>query len=269
MYESNFALSKDLFLFQIVFFIAIIAFTSAHHGGLSPFYNIFRFPIPFYHNNAESYVPVATPNLYKDQVLATYLSLPNNLPTLNILAEVPFSIKNSFTVVPLLIVSRENINFVTNTTIIGTSDKKPLMIVRTESNHLLQCTPAVKVLLERPFIVYSLKSSIVFPSEIEIVHEGYKIPVRIGTVLAPIPQDTYVSAETPVSVNVLYAVPTRPVNVDFFINNADAVSNEENESVVVETASEAPVKNVTVLNFPEVESSPELEVDEEDEELGK
>lgn len=239
-----------------------------HQHLYNPFYNLFRFTIPYYYNSGESYVPVAPPNIFRDRILTSYLAQPNQLPTLNILAEVPYLIKNSFTVVPMLLVSRENMNFVSNTTIVGTSDKKPLMIVRTQSNNLLQCTPAVKILLEKPIVVFSLKTSIVFPSSIEVVHEGYKIPIDVGTILAPIPQDTFVSTETPVSLNVLYAVPTKPVIVEFFINNADAISDDENESVVVETATETARKNITILNFPDRESEPMLEVDEEDEELG-
>lgn len=265
----------------------------------NPFFNFFKFPIPYYHNAAESYVPVPVDNIFQDESLVSYLSQPNDLPNLNVLTEVPYLIKNTFTVVPMLLVSKENINFVSNAKIMGTSDRKPLMIVKTEQNSLLQCTPAVKVNLESPIIVYSLKTSIVFPSEIEIVYEGYRIPIKIGAVMAPIPQDTFVSTETPVSINVVYAVPTKPVHVDFFsngVNIVNAISNtdddvhhsgndndhdnnkdnsqehdEDSQGVIVDSAT-GPIPsphNVTVIDFPENEGEPLLQVDEEDDELGK
>lgn len=296
-----------MFFLQVALVVSILlgsAISTNNPQLYNPFFNFFKFPIPYYHNAAESYVPVPVDNLFKDDSLVSYLSQPNDLPTLNVLTEVPYLIKNRFTVVPMLLVSRENMNFVSNAKIMGTSDRKPLMIVKTDHNNLLQCTPAVKVHLESPIIVYSLKTSIVFPSEIEIVYEGYRIPIKVGAVMAPIPQDTFVSTETPVSINTVYAVPTKPVHVDFFTNDGHAVhggngnsisndddvhhsgndnghdivshdhddsqENDDPEAVVVESSPEPQPSphNVTIINFPEAEAEPSLQVDEEDEELG-
>lgn len=296
----------------LIFTILVTASPNGNHNPqpYNPFFNFFKFPIPYYHNAAESYVPVPVDDLFKDDALVSYLSQPNDLPALNVLTESPYLIKNSFTVVPMLLVSQENMNFLTNAKIMGTSDRKPLMIVKTDHNNILQCTPAVKIELENPIIVYSLKTSIVFPAEIEIVYEGYRIPIKVGAVMAPISQDTFVSTETPVSISVVYAVPTKPVHVDFFSNaggstnsisggsngdddvhhsgndgngqdddhkdehkkgdhdNGDDNDND-NETVVVDS-SPLPLPsplNVTVFNFPEVEGTPIIHVDEDDDGL--
>lgn len=76
--------------------------------------------------------------------------------------------------------------------------------------------------------------------------------------------------ETPVAIRVVYAVPTRPVTFDY-INNEDAIFVPETEAVVVESENvyPSPPKNITVLEFPELEAEPILQVDEENEELGK
>lgn len=68
----------------------------------------------------------------------------------------------------------------------------------------------------------------------------------------------------------VYAIPTRPVSVDY-VNNEDAIFVPETEAVVIESEEPEflPPKNVTILEFPEKEAEPSLQVDEEDEELGK
>lgn len=152
----------------------------------------------------------------------------------------------------------------------GASKQQPTLVVRVQNNRLMQCTPAVKIVLEEPLVVYSLRSSIVFPSDVSIRFGNFRIPIRVGAVIAPIAQDTYVSAETPVYLKVVYAVSTRPLNVDYVNNVKDVVVTPDTDAVVVE--SEPPInlppKNITILNFPETIGEPSVSVDEEDEELG-
>nr|CAH7713131.1 unnamed protein product [Callosobruchus chinensis] len=186
---------------------------------------------------------------------------------MTVLAEAPHSVSSKFTVVPLTLMSKDTMKTVADVQVMSVSKNKPVLVVKTKKNHLMQCTPAVRIQLDKPIVVYSLKTSIVFPSEIEIVHKKYKIPVKIGAVMAPVAPDTYVSLQTPVSVKVVYAIPTEPVSIDY-VNNEDAIFVPETEAVIVESEKpEVPPKNVTVLEFPDKEAEPSLQVDQEDEEL--
>lgn len=240
----------------------------------NPYYNFFRYSEPYYNliGNYANQIPNYTPyipfysNLF-DQTLPHQFS--NVLPTINILAEAPYSIANKFTVVPMLVVSQENMQMVSNAEIMSVSKTKPVMTIRNENNELKQCTPAVKIVLDVPIIVYSLKTSVVFPSEIKIVHNGYNIPIKIGAVIAPVKQDTFVSIDTPIKVSEVYGIPTGPVQLDY-VNNKDAIFVPETEAVVVETSEleEQPPKNITIIEFPDRVAEPVIAVDEEDEELG-
>lgn len=245
----------------------------------NPYYNIFRYNAPYYNtirNYANQlphytpYVPTYTNNLIEDNVAAAYLATPDYLPTLNVLAEIPYSISNRFTVVPMLVVSENNMKTLANGQILAVNKKRPIMTVKVNEQQL-QCTPAVRIILDEPIVVYSLKTSILFPSEIRILHGEYNIPINVGAVLAPVPQDTFVSTESPISLNVVYAIPTKPIQLDYVNNNNDVIVVPDNQAVVVETGSVnlLPPKNVTILNFPEKEAEPTLLVDEEDEELGR
>ncbi|GJQ67584.1 hypothetical protein Trydic_g8390 [Trypoxylus dichotomus] len=108
-------------------------------------------------------------------------------PVLNVLAEIPYSIGNTFTVVPMIVVSKETMRMI--------------------------------------------------------------------------------QKDTPISVSIVYAIPSDPVRVDY-VNNDGVIINADGDTVIVESpASQLPIKNVTVLDFPDAEAEPNLEVDEEDEEL--
>ncbi|KAJ8936159.1 hypothetical protein NQ314_012474, partial [Rhamnusium bicolor] len=238
----------------------------AYFGYSLPYYN----PIRNYAQQVPTYshfIPTYSSDLIQDRVTTSYLAAPDLLPNLNILAEIPYSVSNKFTVVPMLLMSKQNMNMVSHAHIMGVSITKPIMTIKTDQDNLLQCTPAVKIVLEKPIVVYSLKTSVLFPTEIQIVYERYKIPIRIGAVIAPVKENTFVSVETPVVIKVVYAIPTRPIVLDY-VNNEDAVFVPETDAVVVESEpDDLPPKNVTILNFPEQEAEPTLQVDEEDEEL--
>ncbi|XP_068902894.1 uncharacterized protein [Tenebrio molitor] len=246
----------------------------SHPHLYNPYYKFFRYNSPYY-NSLSSYasqlphysqfVPTFS-DIDQDPALSAYLSTPDILPTLNVLAEVPYAITSRFTVVPMLVVSKENMNTVSNAHIMSISKKKPVMTIKTQKNQLLQCTPAVRIVLEKPITVYTLKTSILFPSEIEIVHEGFRIPIRVGAIIAPVRHNTYISVETPVAVNVVYAVPTRPINYDY-VNNDGVIDVPDNQAVVVESEPFLPPKNVTIIDFPDKEAEPVLTIDEEDDEL--
>ncbi|CAH0556842.1 unnamed protein product [Brassicogethes aeneus] len=285
-------------VFIISLLSAISAVTSFPHI-YNPYYN-YRYNDPYYNSlgnyannvpNYSPYVPFYNPlfgqryqhpsypqqSLYQPPTAFSHHAsppqqpFPDVLPTVNILAEVPYSISNKFTVVPMLVVSQNNMKMVENGEIMSVSKTKPIMTIKGEKNELKQATPAVRIVLDVPILVYSLKTSILFPAEINIVHDTYSIPIRIGAVVAPVNQDTFVSFETPIKVTEVYGIPTKPVTIDY-VNNDDAVFVPEIDAVVVESPEggfdNQPPKNVTVLEFPDKEAEPSLSVDEEDDELG-
>ncbi|KAK5646121.1 hypothetical protein RI129_004585 [Pyrocoelia pectoralis] len=231
--------------------------------GSHPFYNSYN-PYGNQFNPYTSYVPVFD-NYYYPNAQLPLVPLPGDYQNLNVLAEMPYSINNTFTVVPMVVVAQEDINFLSNALIIQVSREKPTMTVKNEQDALIECTPAVKILLDKPLIIYSLRTSIIFPTDITIEHKGFKIPIHVGAVLAPLPQDTYVSPETPINVNVVYAVPTKPFIIDYVNNDKDVIINIDNQAVILEE--QIPPKNITVLEFPTAVAEPTFQVDEEDEEL--
>lgn len=269
-----------------MFQVAVCTLSACIIGGVphpyiyNPYYKFFNnYNTPYYNNlgaygnNVQSYppyLPSFTQGLYEDNNLGpSYLNNPNRVPSLNVLPEVPYTISTKFTVVPMVVVSRETINMIDNAQIMGISKQKPTMMVRTPDNGLVQCTPAVKIVLDEPVVIYSLKSSIPFPANILIRHGNYRIPLKVGAVIAAVGQNTYVSAETPVYLKVVYAVSTTPFTVDYVNNVKDVVVVPDTDAVVVETDNSLPPRNVTILNFPETIGEPSVSVDEEDEELGK
>lgn len=199
-------------------------------------------------------------------VLAPYVAHSNAIPTLNVLAEVPYSIEKTFTVVPMLVVSEDSLNMISNAHIINVSKKKPTMVIKTDKN-LVQCTPAVKILLETPIVVYSLKTQIVFPSEMTILHDSVRIPIRIGAVIAPIAPEIHVTEETPVSIQVVYAIPTKPVKFDYVNNEKDVVIDTNAQAVIVDNDAMDEEQRVPVLHFPTAEAEPVISAND-DEELG-
>lgn len=111
-------------------------------------------------------MPTFTNELIQDNVAAAYLAAPNILPNFNVLAEVPYSVSNKFTVVPMLLMAKENMHMIPNGEIIGVSHDRPEMTVKFEEEPPIQCTPAVRIVLEKPISVCSLKTSVLFPSEV-------------------------------------------------------------------------------------------------------
>ncbi|XP_017785324.1 PREDICTED: uncharacterized protein LOC108568634 [Nicrophorus vespilloides] len=238
-------------------FLFLLSATNAYL--YNPYYRFFRYHEPYYG------LTYANPYLHHDNALNSYSDQSNYLYTLNVLAEVPHEIKNDFTVVPLLVVAQESMKMINDGDIMGVSQNLPMMTVKTKDEKTVQCSPAVKITLKKPIFVYTLKSTIVFPSEIGIVHGDYRIPITVGAVIAPIPQTTYVSLETPARIEVVYAVPTSPITLDY-INNSDVVS-DDGQAVVVESAPDYEPQNITIINFPDKQAEPVLDVDEENSEL--
>ena len=262
--------------FQILVYLCsfVCAPISSKPHFYNPFYDAWERNIPHfpsfasYRDNSE-YISPYLSNIFADGTLASYLALPDVLPPLNVLAEVPYAVRNQLTVVPMFVVSRENMKTINGGEIATVSPDKPEMMLKTDNGGVLSCTPVVKIILDVPIVVYSLKMNVMFPAEMEIVHQGFRIPVQVGAVIAPVAQGTFVSTETPVAVDVVYAIPAQPVRLDYVNNENGVIINADDEAVVVEEEKVLPPKNVTVINFPDKEAEPVLQVDEEDDELGK
>lgn len=261
---------------RISILICIIAScysASAYQQIFNPYYNLFRYSYPTYYNSLggsyASHVPIYS-NSYVSSVpqysgpIASYINHPNTNPTFNVLAELPASIEKSFTVVPMLVVSEDNLNMISNAHIVTVSKKKPTMVIKTDKN-VIQCTPAVKIILQTPIIVYNLKTSVLFPTEMTIVHDNVVIPIRVGAVIAPISAEIQVSEDTPVSIEIVYAIPTKPIKVDYVNNEKDVVVDPDAQAVIVDN-NESSEQKVPILNFPSVEAEPVVS-ENEDEEL--
>jgi hypothetical protein len=73
---------------------------------------------------------------------------------------------------------------------------------------LQEATPAVRVVLDRPLLISAPEAVVGFPSQVSIVHEGLRISVPVGALLAPIPEPQLVG---PHVIRVIYAIPTTPL----------------------------------------------------------
>lgn len=222
--------------------MSIIITLSSGTPYFNPFFKYVKYSYPTSHSSFINHVPVAYNTYipsYAQPICETpqptpYISDLISLPTINILAQAPHNIGKSFTVVPMLVVPEENLNILSNAQIVSVSKKKPTLTVRTNNENILHCTPGVRIALENPIVAYNLKTSIIFPSEMSISHDNIRIPIRVGAVIAPVSQETYVSEESPVTIHVVYAIPTKPMEVDYVNNERDVLIDTNKQAVIVE-----------------------------------
>nr|XP_022908457.1 uncharacterized protein LOC111419819 [Onthophagus taurus] len=238
----------------------------------NPYYRTYPYVQSSYQYNIPEVIPQAIPPPQTFYENVPILPPPSLLPPLNILAESPSSISTSFTVVPMVLVAKENMNMISEGKIMKISKEKPEMTLKiNKTSNLLQATPAVKISLDQPILVYSVRSEILFPSNIEIVHQGYKLPIRIGSIIAPVDYHAFINNynQGPIQLNEVFAVPAEPVKIDYVNNDKGVIIKPEDDAVIIENNSNllTPSKNVTVLIFPTKEDEPLLIPDEEDDEL--
>lgn len=67
------------------------------------------------------------------------------------------------------------------------------------------------MVLRRPVIVESAESFIPFPASVGVVHEGLRMSIPVGALIAPIPS----FAHGPQAIRVIYAIPTTPLNLRY------------------------------------------------------
>lgn len=110
--------------------------------------------------------------------------------------------------VPLLLVPSGDIALFSNVHISSVSRSQPLVTCSLDK-YSLDATPAVRVVLRRPVLVDSPEAALQFPSRISVLHEGLRMSVPVGALLAP------VTGPGPYLVRVMYAVPTSPLSLHY------------------------------------------------------
>lgn len=87
---------------------------------------------------------------------------------------------------------------------------RPILTVQTNKNVNLQCTPAVRVVLQQPIVVTTISSQVLFPAEMSVIYNQLRVPIKVGAVIAPVLPDFEVSPDSPLSIRVVYAIPALP-----------------------------------------------------------
>lgn len=208
------------------------------------------------------YLPPPETNPYDDGTTKNTIS---PLPTLNVLSEIPTKVSTEFSVVPLVIVSAENLRLLNKVQIIELSKSNPTMRVKVDDK-TTECTPVANITLDKPLIVYSLRTNIMFPSKVEISDANSIIPIKVGAVMAPVSGKLFVSPDTPIYVQTVFALPTDPFVI---LKKKPTTQQDAEDTISIESSTPNEPVNVTLLNFPEEVAAPVFQVDEEDDELGK
>ncbi|GLH05146.1 Uncharacterized protein GBIM_10760 [Gryllus bimaculatus] len=128
--------------------------------------------------------------------------------TLTVLADEPYAVDSALAAVPLLIIPSSQLRVVHDARIAAVSPTRPVVTLQAPER---EATPAVRVVLARPMVVSSPETTIPFPARFTVVHQGLRMPIPVGAVLAPVPSGALVTASHPYAVRVVYAVPTGPL----------------------------------------------------------
>nr|CAD7591971.1 unnamed protein product [Timema genevievae] len=178
---------------------------------------------------------------------------PSN-PIFTVLVEQPYTVTKSISSVPLLVIPQDSLNMLQDGHISSISPTRPVVILPAVAmfNALLyekskiavdreiegqEATPAVRVVLRRPMLVSSSQSTISFPSGFTVVHDGLRMPIPVGAVIAPVPTGTYLTASRPYAVRVVYAIPTGPLPMQYpFFETTPISQPNQNFNKVTSTA---------------------------------
>ncbi|XP_066991014.2 serine/threonine-protein kinase WNK2 [Anabrus simplex] len=136
--------------------------------------------------------------------------------TLTVLAEQPYAVDNSLAAVPLVVIPQDHLRIVQHARISSISPTKPTVTVEAPSLPTEQeAMPAVRVVLQKPMYVNSMQSTIPFPAGFTVLHEGLRMPIPVGAVLAPVPSGSFITAARPIAIHVVYAIPSGPLHVQY------------------------------------------------------
>ncbi|KAK7791388.1 hypothetical protein R5R35_008856 [Gryllus longicercus] len=128
--------------------------------------------------------------------------------TLTVLADEPYAVDSALAAVPLLVIPSSQLRVVHDARIAAVSPTRPVVTLQAPER---EATPAVRVVLARPMVVSSPETTIPFPAGFTVVHQGLRMPIPVGAVLAPVPSGALITASHPYAVRVVYAVPTGPL----------------------------------------------------------
>ncbi|KAK9503175.1 hypothetical protein O3M35_011800 [Rhynocoris fuscipes] len=112
--------------------------------------------------------------------------------------------------VPLVLVPNNDVALYSNVHISAVSPTEPIVTCRL-NQYTLDATPAVKVVLRRPVVVESQESLIPFPSSVSVAHDGLRMSIPVGALIAPVPH----FLPGPQLIRVIYAIPTTPLNLRY------------------------------------------------------
>lgn len=127
---------------------------------------------------------------------------------ITVLADDPYAVGSALTAVPLVLVPSNQLHVLHDARISAVSPTRPVVTLQAPER---EATPAVRVVLARPMVVSSPETTIPFPATFTIVHQGLRMPIPVGAVLAPIHGGALVSPQRPYAIRVVYAVPTGPL----------------------------------------------------------
>nr|CAD7261525.1 unnamed protein product [Timema shepardi] len=157
---------------------------------------------------------------------------PSN-PIFTVLVEQPYTVTKSVSSVPLIVIPQDSLNMLQDGHISSISPTRPVVILPAGQ----EATPAVRVVLRRPMLVSSSQSTISFPSGFTVVHDGLRMPIPVGAVIAPVPTGTYLTASRPYAVRVVYAIPTGPLPMQYpFFETIPTSQPNQNFNKVTSTA---------------------------------
>lgn len=127
---------------------------------------------------------------------------------LALLGERPLSAARTLSEVPVVLIPSTDIALFSNVHISAVSRSQPVVTCSLDS-YSLEATPAVRVVLRRPVIVQSPEAALPFPASLSVLHEGLRMSIPVGALLAPI------SGVAPHVIRVMYAVPTSPLSLQY------------------------------------------------------
>ncbi|XP_075233209.1 uncharacterized protein LOC142331299 [Lycorma delicatula] len=174
---------------------------------------------------------------------------------LAILADSPYSIAKTSVDVPLVIVPQQTLHMINNPHIKAVSPIKPLVTCQTQQ-YVMDATPAVKVVLKKPLYIETPASTIPFPPYMSILHEGLRMNIPVGMVIAPVPEYGFTG---PHLIRIIYAIPTSPLPLQY--PYFESYNYRQPEVPVVSFSSLRPVPQHTEMNYiPEMKKPPLITV---------
>ncbi|XP_014251229.1 uncharacterized protein LOC106667661 [Cimex lectularius] len=129
---------------------------------------------------------------------------------LALVGEKPLSVASTTVQVPLVLVPRDDLTLYSNVHINAVSRTQPLVSCSLNS-YTLEATPAVRVFLKQPIVVQNEHALLPFPAQISVLHEGLRMSIPVGALIAPVP----VGVEGPQVIRVMYAIPTAPLRLNY------------------------------------------------------